>query len=287
MYVGSRRLLKCISPAHIEMPAVQLEQLQKEIQALTSSYAQPVEFHRQLIALLERHADLTFRPGQAGKNQLQAVESYHVSPIVLQQIETGLSALISHDPAPALALADELWTDERLEPRTVAAMLIGALPAEQSEQCLERIKAWAQPGTEKPYLTSLFKRGSAGLRRAIPQRWLDTVSQWLSASEPANLRLGILAMLPVIEDRGFENLPAVFKLIGPVLQDYRDANKNELRELLVALSRRSPSETSFFLRQILSLSHNPGLVKLVRACLAEFPEEARTRLRSFLQALPK
>ncbi len=269
------------------MPAVQLERLKKQIQNLIGFYTQPHEFHRQLINLLENHADLTFRAGQASKSSIQAVESFHVSIIVLQQIERALAKAVREDPRPALTLADKLWADDRLEPRLIASSLLGMLPADQVDQVLARITTWARPDSERVFLTSIFKQGSAAVRQHALQRWIEQITDWLGSPEYPRQRLGILALLQLIEDRSFENLPVVFNLISPILQRHTDAHKNELRDIMIALSRQSTTETTFFLRQILSLRNNPDLVKLVRQCLPYFPEESRARLRSLLLALPR
>jgi len=83
------------------------------------------------------------------------------------------------------------------------------------------------------------------------------------------------------------NLPSVFKAISPLFHGYTDFYKNDLQQLLKALSQRSPNETAYFLRQVLSVNTDARLIKLVRQCLAGFPEETRKRLREFLQVLPR
>ncbi len=269
------------------MPAVQLERLNTQIQVLIEAYARPKEFHRQLTLLLEQHADLTFRSSPAGQLLPPAVQSYHVPTLVIQQIERALLREVSADPAPAPALADELWNDAHLEARIIAASLLGMLPAAMQDDCLQRITAWASPDTERLFLNELFNRGTVNLRRQAPLRWIETINLWVSISDPEYRRLGIAALQPLIEDRSFENLPAVFKAVSPLMQEYDDLYKNELRSALVALSRRSTNETAYFLRQMLSINSRPELIKLVRQCLPDFPDEARSRLRSFLQALQR
>ncbi len=269
------------------MPAVQLERLKSQIQALSGYYTQPKDFHHQLALLLEQHADLTFRPSPGGQLLPPAVQSFHVPPLVLQLIERALLREVTADPGASLALVGELWSDSHLEVRQVAASLLGMLPGEYLEQCLQRIAAWAQPDTDLLFLNDLFARGTVNLRRLAPQRWIELIGLWGSSSDPARQRLGILALQPMINDRSFTNLPAVFKVISPLFHEYNDLFKNELRNALIALSRRSANETAYFLRQMLSISSNPALVKLVRQCLPEFPEEARNRLRPYLQALSR
>lgn len=267
------------------MPAVQLERLKIQIQLLVRFFDQPHEFHRQLVSVLESYADLTFRAGQASRASVHVVESFHVSIIVLQQIERALLKHVSENPIHALEIADELWIDERLEPRLIAANVLGMLPDDQAEPTLARIISWAKPDLDRVFLTAIFDQGTEMLRRHALQSWLDQIGDWLMSSEYPRQRLGILALLPLIEDRSFENLPFVFNLISPIMQRYTDVHKHELRLMLISLARRSGTETTYFLRQILTLRDNPDLTKLVRQCLPDFPEESRGRLRSLLQTL--
>jgi hypothetical protein len=269
------------------MPAVRLERLKAQIQNLSGCYAQPEEFHRRLVQLLEQHADLTFRASPTGALLPPAIQSFHVPPLVIQQVERALLREVSLDPSPAPSLADELWGDSRFEVRLIAASLLGMLPASQIDECLRRILAWAQPETDWLFLNELFTRGTVQIRRLAPHRWIDTASLWISSSDPALQRLGILALQPLIDDRSFENLPAIFKVISPLFLEVHDSYKNELRRALVSLSRRSANETAYFLRQMASMTPSPGVLKLIRQCLPDFPEEARSRLRNFLQALPR
>lgn len=279
--------LGCISPAPIDMPAVQLARLKLQIESLISFYTQPEDFHRQLLLLLEQHADLTFRSSPAVNALPPSVQSYHVPPLVIQQIERNLLHVVSKNPLPALALADLLWSDTQLETRLIAASLLGMLPSEHLDHSLQRIKLWARPDTDRHFLTLLFSKGAVNLRRFSPQRWLETIDRWISSADPAEQRLGILALQLLIEDRSFENLPAAFKIISPLLHEYHDLHRNDLRSLLTALSRRSPNETAYFLRQVLSLNTDPRLIKMVRQSLTEYPDEIRSRLREFLQALQR
>jgi len=79
----------------------------------------------------------------------------------------------------------------------------------------------------------------------------------------------------------------VYNTVSPLLTLSPGELQNELRNLLVQLARRSPTETAYFLRQVIGINPPPMLLRIVRRCLPEFPLETQTRLRSVLQALPK
>ena len=58
--------------------------------------------------------------------------------------------------------------------------------------------------------------------------------------------------------------------------------QGELRELLIALIERSPAESSYFLRQTVLLSPNPGTKRLLRRVMNELPDHLRNKLRDFV-----
>jgi hypothetical protein len=57
----------------------------------------------------------------------------------------------------------------------------------------------------------------------------------------------------------------------------------ELVEVAKALVQRSPVETGYFLRQILTLSSNPNTARVVRRLLPEFSPELQASLRKVFQ----
>ncbi|MHB1119870.1 MAG: hypothetical protein ACYC11_07390, partial [Bellilinea sp.] len=59
------------------------------------------------------------------------------------------------------------------------------------------------------------------------------------------------------------------------------------RALLVQLARRSPTETGYFLRQVMGSNPSPELTRLVRRVLPEFPEEIQNRIRGLLFAFQR
>ena len=78
----------------------------------------------------------------------------------------------------------------------------------------------------------------------------------------------------------FQNLPAVFRLVSPFIRDPHSAYLRDLEELIGALAYISPQETGFFLRQTLSIIISPETPRLIKNCLAAFPEEIQAELKS-------
>lgn len=269
------------------MPAVQLTNLNRQVSELAQRFLEPVEFQKGLEALLVRYADLTYKPGQAVRQTGLPESSFRTAPIVMRALEDRLAFLAPRYPDAALIAADGLWSTEKSETRRLAAVLLGNLPADNLDEVLNRLRTWSVPGVDFGQLEALFTLGSARLRLEDSQKWLDLIRHWLASADLGMQRLGVLAITSLAGDRGFENLPAVFNLIGPALTHSPGELQNELRLLLVQMARRSPTETAYFLRQVIGLNPPPMLLRIVRRCLPEFPIEAQNKLRGLMQALPK
>jgi len=266
------------------MPAVQLIQLNQQINALVAYFAEPNRFRSELESLLIRYADLTYKPGDAVKRSSLSTTSYRTAPIVLRKLEQRMAGLAAFNPDLTLGVADTLWATDQTETRQLAAVLIGNLPQAYSGEVLARLQAWTVPGVEFSHLQTLFQQGSSQLRQAEPQKWLNLIRTWLNSSDRGMVRLGTLAITSMAADRDYDNLPAIFNAISPVLGAAPEDLQHELRQLLTQLARRSPTETGYFLRQVMGLYPTRTLARLVRRVLPEFPEEIQVRLRSTLLA---
>jgi len=269
------------------MPAVQLTHLKIQIEQLAWRFNRPVEFQRSLHALLDTYADRTFRPGPDAKNAAIAHPAYHVSPVVLKQLEFALSRWAAQNGPSAILLADTLWNDPALEPRLLAAYLLGAIPIGYIDEVSDRLSRWAAPNENRVFLRALFIHGTTTLRRHKPQDWQVKIKAWLSDPQISRRRIGLLAALSLIEDLHYPNLPAIFNSLGSVVQTHPAELQNELFLVITALGNRSPIETVYFLRQMIGLDPNPGLVRLIRRCLPEFPPEIQKRMLDLLHSLPK
>jgi len=269
------------------MPAVQLVRLNQQLNSLAQHFDDPSRFRSELESMLIRYADLTYKPGDAVKRSSLSITSYRTAPIVLRKLEQRMAGLAAFNPELTLGVADSLWASEQAEMRQLAAVLIGNLPESYSSEVLARLKSWTVPGVEFTHIQTLFQKGSTQLRQNEPQKWLDLIRTWLNSPDKDMLRLGVLAITTLAADREYENLPAIYNAISPVLTITPEELQHELRQLLTQLARRSPTETSYFLRQVMGLNPTRTLARLVRRVLPEFPDEIQTRLRSALLAFSR
>lgn len=267
------------------MPAVQLVRLKKQIAELAPQFSQAADFISNLRFIFEQYSDLTFHPGQAAK-PASLLPSYHCSPLLMKELELSLAPLCASRPQEALAIIDRLWVEKYLEPRQLACHLLGQTALEPVQAVLDRMESWPLDAEDSNLTILLLDRGSQRLRREAPNRWLDVLRDWMGSTDLERQKIALTAILPFTQDREFENLPAIFTLITPALRQNTANLSAELQKSINSLARRSPIETSYFLRQVLATSTEPALQRLVRRCLPAFPTEIQARLKSALQSRP-
>jgi hypothetical protein len=265
------------------MPAVELSRLHVQISGLIALFNDPVGMRAALHNLLDLYANRAYRPGQTVKAQ-SLLPSYRVTPLVMRQLELELGKTCKEQPDLALGVVEELWHDTYLEPRLLSTTLLGAIPASHADAVIQKISIWAKPDENSRMLDALFQNGSTGLRRAAPQLLLVTIEQWMGSYRPELQTLGMRALVPLIQDPAFENLPPIFRLVGPAVQNISAPLQTDLQIVVEALAKRSPVETAYFLRQSLSIAVGQGTARLVRRCMPLFDTSQQTSLRNALQA---
>ncbi len=265
------------------MPAAELSRLRMQINGLIDRFSDPAGFRLALRDLLEMYANHAYRPGQAVHPQ-PLLPSYRVPPLITHQLELELGKTCLEQPAQALEVVEALWHDPYLEPRLMAAVLLGAIPASQGEAVIQKLRDWAVPAENFRMLDALFRHATTSLRRETPQLLFGLYEEWINSPQTATQSQGIRALIPIIEDEAFENLPPVFRLLSPLVQRSPAALQTDLHAALETLARRTPIETAYFLRQALSMSPGPSVARLIRRCLPLFDPYQQASLRAALQA---
>jgi len=256
------------------MPAAQLSKLKSQINDLAWLFTRPADFVSMLHDLLNQYCDAAYRPGQA-MAPAPLLPTFKVPKVVIHQLEIELSPLCVQAPAAALAIVDALWADTYLETRELGAYLLGRIPAAPPEPILTRIQTWATPG-EHPLLQDvLLTRGGDALRKNRPDLWLNLIRSWLADSQSGMVDISLKAMAPLAADHTFENLPALFSLLDPLLAHPSPKWQANLTKVLVHLARRTPQETAYLLRTALRTSDDPALLRYMRKLLPMLPEEVQ------------
>jgi hypothetical protein len=265
------------------MPAIQPARLKIQTARLAENFFSPEVFVRSLHELLDDYSDRTYRPGQAGEPP-PLLKAYNVPAPVLRQILKELNPYVFQDRSVALRICELLWQEPIYEFRQLAISLVGQVPPDPPEEIFNLVRGWAVPSTEMRLLSMLFSTGLARVRRERPQVYLRQIQRWLASSLNFTKQLGLQALLPLLAEPGFANLPVLFRMLAPLVRAAPTPLRADLLEIIQRLAQLSPKEAAFFLRQNLTVkTDNPGTAWLARHSLASFPPEIQANLRAVLR----
>jgi len=260
------------------MPAIHLHRLRKQVAALADLFNQPEAFVRSISDLFEEYADRVHRPGLAGEPR-PLMPAYNVPPPMLRHLTSELAPLATISAPETLALCDLLWEHPYLETRLVTISLLGMAPIAPVDNILNRIHRWAGEVGEARLIKAMAQQGLERMSTERNTRILVEIEGWLDSKNSSLQRLGLCALLPLIQDRNFENLPVILDLLSPFLRTAPLPIRPDVLDVVAGLARRSPRETAFMLRQNLEAPDNPDTSLLIRQSLPHFPKDIQESLR--------
>jgi hypothetical protein len=270
------------------VPAIQPARLRQQVALLAEHFDDPPALTRSLHFLLDYYSDRARRPGKTGRPGPLLV-AYNVRSPVLRVLVQELNPLVQENPAGGLDLCDALWAEPYLEFRLLAAMLLGQIPPTPPEAITDRLKLWITTDVEFFLIEALLNHGVERLHREQPQAFLQLIESWMESTKIFQQQLGLRALVQLINDPTFENLPIFFRLIQPLCLASPAGLRPDLLDVISALARRSPQETAYFLRQSLMFPDAPDTSWLIRQSLSQFPAEVQSSLRQAMrdaEALP-
>ncbi len=264
------------------MPAIQPARLSRQILDLVELFGSPDEFVANLHMILDFYADRTLRPGQVIESA-PLLHNYRVPRPVIRRLERGFVQHAQKNPAAALQLVDALWEDRWVETRLLAVAILGNVPPTPPQPVIERAQSWGASCREELIIDALVLKGLHRLRLEAQSAFVLLLETWLASHNPGEVRVGLRALPSLLNEESFENLPAVFRWITPLVREVTLEQKDDLARALGVLIRRSSHETAYFLRQILTSSVNSRAASMIRQVLHEFPPEFRAGIRELVR----
>ena len=255
------------------MPAIDIARLKTQSAVLVEKFDQPAIFIKELHQILDLYADRTVRVGIVAA-QISVLPAYRVPQAVLRQIEMELGPLAATFPEQAMSLTDNLWKDGFFESRLLAAGILGRIHPE-TPLLIERISAWVSRTRDDQLRLALLRASLSRIRKETPAKFLQLMRTWL---DPANVKMwasAIHAIIPLTEDPTYQNLPPVYNILSPVIKNMPSIMQNDLADLINALFRASPVETTYFLRQIISGSNSPQISVTIKRIIPQLPQDLR------------
>jgi len=263
------------------MPAIDLARLRKQANRLADFFFVPDDFLKHLREVLDFYVNYSLRTKEniaPGSN----LPTFRTPFVVMRQIENAIGPIAAENPHYALELADLLWDEGYIETRMLAAFLLGRIPP-QEERLLARLTAWTQQVRDPSVRGALLTTSLERMRNETPDDFLVLISEWLHPARQRYWANGIQALLPMINDPGFENLPPIFELVRPMIEAAPGILQNDLANLINALYQASPSETEYYLREILESASNPMTSITLRRIVTALPSELQTSLRDLVR----
>jgi hypothetical protein len=259
------------------MPTIDLARLRKQANRLADFFYLPDDFLKLLRETLNFYVNRTLRRSQnvaPGSN----LPTYRTPSEVLRQIENALAPHAKENPHYALELADLLWDEGYLETRLLAAFLVGRIPP-QEERLLARLTAWTQQVRDSNVRAALLTTSLARMRTETPDQFLLLIEEWLHPGRQRTWSNGLQALLPMIQDAEYENLPPIFELTQGIIMSAPSTLQGEIGNLINALYKNSEKETVYFLHQVIHDTQNVMTASILRRLLPEFPPSLQDQIR--------
>ena len=259
------------------MPAIQPEQLQRQIDQLLGSVADPTGFIRSCMHLLDYYADRTKRPrGSAAK--LEIAKILRVPRPVMKTICARIRQFESGEPEHWLIIAQGLWKKAIRESRQVAAC---ALEKSPDEEIATVVEDWAMICEDDQALEYLTSTGLKHWRKQDLKRFYHIMQIWLGDNRLRIRHLAVLAIMGRSEDEDFQELPQVLNLLAGLTAQLRGSSQRSLTILVRQLASLSPPEVAKYLIDELQ-EDVPGAQRLTQNVLATFPERFQHEIRRSL-----
>ncbi|MBQ6502802.1 MAG: hypothetical protein IJI57_02695 [Flexilinea sp.] len=265
-----------------KLPAVNLLQLRVELNDLLWNFTDPPAFRNTLLDLLEKFAYTAYR-SESKARAVSTRPQLQVSLILLREMDLVLIPAIREQPQAALAICDLLWNDENMDVCLIASRMLGEIPIEHADLVLDRAGEWALAGVRHMTARTLLKNASALIMRHDPEILLRKVRRWYVDPREEQNYLCLEGMAILVEDRSFENLPAIFTLLEALMGEATMETQNALTELFLVLYERTPNETVYVIRQCLNDNPNVTAQRVIRRVIPTFDPKVQKSLQDALR----
>ena len=263
------------------MPAIDLARLKTQAARLAEKFDDPEVFQRDLNELLGFYTNHTLRTSQTTRRL--SVPAFRTPRPVLRQIESELILFAENQPEKSVTLTNLLWELNSLESRLLAAFLLGRIPSETALPALGRLSTWLNQSIDQEIRIALVTSALMRVRQENPQAFFAILEGWLASPQTTSQIWGMQALIPLLQDPQFENLPAVFRILRPAVLAAGPVTQLELQACLAALERVSTTETISFLRDILLANPRPMMLRIIRRILPALSEDLQAALRELLR----
>ncbi|MDP2966636.1 MAG: DNA alkylation repair protein [Pelolinea sp.] len=264
------------------MPLVQLSRLRSQLNALAAHFKDPNVFRDSLTSLF-----LMYENKESTTNiwlrKSSQFSSYNVPESVMTELVSKIADLSRVMPEQVLVNADNLWEMPYYESRKVAIALVSNLEDTYQNDFLRRVHSWLSVDLEEVLIKDLLAAVEAKPAILQNKQWLDLIKTWLDSKDTNIIKLGLQALNRTLSHK-YQNLPAIFSLLTPLVRNPQLVVQKELMGVIQALMVLSEAETASFLMMVGQLYPNDDVFMFLRKCLPLFDNYFQNELRSILNA---
>lgn len=268
------------------MPSIDLARLRKQALRLADFFFAPDEFARNLSTTLDSYVNYTARSRRAASAGAN-LPAHGTPPVVLKQIEHEVGRLASapENANAALALADRLWDEGWLETRLLAAFVLGRIAPDEGPH-IARLTAWISQVRDAELGARLLDASLLRMRKEAPDMFMQLLGEWLRPERPRLWSAALRAAISAVNDSAFTNLPGLMETLGPMIGSAPEELQLDLQELITRLFQRSPTETTYLIRQALTTSDGGTTAVVFRRMSPSLPAELNEEIRELVRGKP-
>jgi hypothetical protein len=160
--------------------------------------------------------------------------------------------------------------------------LVSSLEDLYQNEFLRRVESWLSVDLEEVLIKDLLAAVDANPAVLQNKKWLDLIKTWLDSKDSNVVKLGLQALNGTLS-RKYNNLPAIFSLLTPMVRNSKLVVQKELINVIQALIRLSEAETASFLIMIGQLYSEDYILKFLRKCIPLFDNYYQNILRNALR----
>jgi hypothetical protein len=175
-------------------------------------------------------------------------------------------------------IIDELWQAGYRETQLLASeILILCTEPKVAEWVEEHLAESVDSAT----LATLARGGISGWRQASVTDFIKKIDEWLQSESTLIRVFSLYGLGAAVRDPMFEDLPAVYNLLRGFDQPTRGESRRALLDLVRALAKRSPAETTHFLLERLRRG-GAQAERLARSVLEVLPKAQKSAIQKAL-----
>ena len=255
------------------MPSIDLIRLRKQIAHLGIFLEIPGEFLSQYKSLLEFYHQWSHHQHEEHiPDSFMLV--YDLPPQVVPEIELGLKPFLKGKDHVIFPLADTLRKDLHFECSNLAAFLLGQTPVENIDTLKDYLETWLEGSLDKAVVETIFLKASSPMQNTDQDFYLTFLQSLLRSSNKRLANASLVGLTLFLPSAKIDDLPKLFNIIGPLIQD-REVRQENLETLIRELAKKSPVETAYLIRQVLSDTDGRHVETLARSFLEYLPADTK------------